>query len=294
MKKIINLMFLAVVTLLITACSSDKVVPRALFSYEVAEDTVIFTNLSSNATSYVWDFGDNTTSTEENPIHLYTSSGTFTVVLTATNDGESNVYSEEISITKPLIKVDGNFSDWNEVPSNNLAVATLPDGASLVALKELKVCSDDNFIYFYLKLDKAQVAPIDIFINSDNNPSTGGNSWLWDPCGADYLIEGFLEGGMADAAVFNWPADQPQDGWNWVEVVPAGSGIISMSEVKTVSGTIVQLEASIVKELLPATLANQIGIGVFSSNADWAETGSLPSVSAESEIKAPLLTVKLN
>ncbi|MDS1032581.1 PKD domain-containing protein [Porphyromonadaceae sp. NP-X] len=294
MKKIINLMFLAVVTLLITACSSDKVVPKALFSYEVHGDSVFFTNLSQNATSYSWDFGDNTTSSEENPVHLYSTSGTFTVILTAMNDGESSTYTDQVSISKPLIKIDGNFSDWSDVPADKLATATLPEGASLTALKELKVCADENFIYFYLKLDQVQVAPLDIFINSDNNAATGGNSWLWDPCGADYLIEGFLNEGMADAAVYNWPADKPQDGWEWVEAVPAGSGIISMSEVKTVSGTIVQLEASIVKELLPATLANQIGIGVFSSNADWAETGSLPSVSAESEIKAPLLTVKLN
>jgi len=293
MKKVSYLFIFAVFALLITACSSDKVVPRALFSYEVHGDSVFFTNLSQNATSYSWDFGDNTTSSEENPVHLYSTSGTFTVILTAMNDGESSTFSDLISVSKPLIKIDGNFSDWSEVPADKLATATLPEGASLTALKELKVCADENFIYFYLKLDQVQVAPLDIFINSDNNAATGGNSWLWDPCGADYLIEGFLDGGMIDATIFNWPPDKPQDGWEWVEAVPSGSGVISMSNLKTVSGTIVELEARITKELIPTTFGDEIKFGIFSSNADWAETGALPAVSASSDVKAPLLTVKL-
>ena len=45
--------------------------------------TVQFTNLSTNALSYLWDFGDGTNSTQANPQHMYTNLGTFTVTLTA-------------------------------------------------------------------------------------------------------------------------------------------------------------------------------------------------------------------
>ena len=45
--------------------------------------SVNFTNNSANASSYVWDFGDGTTSTDANPAHNYTALGTYTVVLTA-------------------------------------------------------------------------------------------------------------------------------------------------------------------------------------------------------------------
>ncbi|MEO8795063.1 MAG: PKD domain-containing protein, partial [Daejeonella sp.] len=42
-----------------------------------------FTNRSQEADSYLWDFGDGSTSTEENPSHLYTDYGEFNVTLTA-------------------------------------------------------------------------------------------------------------------------------------------------------------------------------------------------------------------
>ncbi len=43
--------------------------------------TVDFTNLSTNAGSYFWDFGDGNTSTDVNPSNTYNSYGTFTVKL---------------------------------------------------------------------------------------------------------------------------------------------------------------------------------------------------------------------
>lgn len=48
-------------------------------------DTILFVNTSVNAINYFWDFGDSTTSTEENPRHLYATAGTKTVTLIASN-----------------------------------------------------------------------------------------------------------------------------------------------------------------------------------------------------------------
>ncbi len=45
-----------------------------------------FTNQSINATRYVWDFGDDTRSTDVNPVHQYNKTGNYKVCLTAYNN----------------------------------------------------------------------------------------------------------------------------------------------------------------------------------------------------------------
>ena len=47
------------------------------------DDRIVFTNLSTSATSYSWDFGDGTFSSERNPTHKYLASGTYHVSLIA-------------------------------------------------------------------------------------------------------------------------------------------------------------------------------------------------------------------
>ncbi|MFH0756186.1 MAG: PKD domain-containing protein [Bacteroidota bacterium] len=68
--------------------------PTAGFSFNPSTvsmyETVTFTNSSTDADSYTWNFGDGTTSTDENPTHVYETAGSFTVKLTASNaDGEN-------------------------------------------------------------------------------------------------------------------------------------------------------------------------------------------------------------
>lgn len=63
----------------------DLVPVQADFTYsgEIAGEPVIFTNTSTvKAHSYFWDFGDGSTSTEENPSHTYIFGDTYTVTLT--------------------------------------------------------------------------------------------------------------------------------------------------------------------------------------------------------------------
>lgn len=65
--------------------------------------TVNFTNSSTNATAYVWDFGDGGTSTYPNPSHTYTANGVYPVTLTATTaDGCTDVFQDTIFST-PII-----------------------------------------------------------------------------------------------------------------------------------------------------------------------------------------------
>ncbi|UCD87409.1 MAG: PKD domain-containing protein, partial [Desulfobacterales bacterium] len=68
---------------------SESVSPVALFSADPVEGgnplTVQFTDQSKGLiTDYLWDFGDETLSADQNPVHTYTNIGTYTVKLTVT------------------------------------------------------------------------------------------------------------------------------------------------------------------------------------------------------------------
>ncbi|MDD5189190.1 MAG: PKD domain-containing protein, partial [Methanoregula sp.] len=63
---------------------------------------VTFTDTSENTpTSWAWTFGDGSISTVQHPVHTYTSAGTYSVTLAATNAGGSNstVKSGYITVT---------------------------------------------------------------------------------------------------------------------------------------------------------------------------------------------------
>jgi len=59
---------------------------------------VTFRNYSLNATTYLWEFDDGTTSTEREPIHDYQELGTFTVRLTASDGNNSDTYELIVAI----------------------------------------------------------------------------------------------------------------------------------------------------------------------------------------------------
>lgn len=113
-----------------TKKEDPKPKPTANFSIignnQIALSLVSFSNLSINASSYVWDFGDGGTSTEENPQHSYQKAGIFTIKLTATGDGGSNSTTQSITISAIDVKADfyvsGNYKNAPvEVTFNNLS-----------------------------------------------------------------------------------------------------------------------------------------------------------------------------
>ena len=65
--------------------------PAAAFTFTpdhviAPSEPVIFLNLSTDATSFAWNFGDGHGSNVEHPTHLYREPGTYTVQLTVSND----------------------------------------------------------------------------------------------------------------------------------------------------------------------------------------------------------------
>lgn len=71
-----------------------------------------FTNLSVGATQYLWDFGDGTSDTTKNPVHVYDKDGTYNVCLTVTNQyGCIDTTCKPVrGIVIPLVDVPTGFS----------------------------------------------------------------------------------------------------------------------------------------------------------------------------------------
>ena len=66
--------------------------------------TVQFTDTSTNANTYYWQFGDGNTSGDRNPIHTYGEYGDYVVVLTITdNNGNSDEFQQNVSLSLPNV-----------------------------------------------------------------------------------------------------------------------------------------------------------------------------------------------
>ena len=72
--------------------------PFANFDFSIDENQVSFLNSSMYASSYSWDFGDDSTSDEPNPIHEFAENGIYQVSLEAMDCGESSTITLEVEI----------------------------------------------------------------------------------------------------------------------------------------------------------------------------------------------------
>lgn len=75
-----------------------------LLSEESVE--VEFDNISVNAETYLWDFGNNQTSNEANPVTHYYEAGEYEVTLTAVQNNCESIYQKTVTIQKDLTSID--------------------------------------------------------------------------------------------------------------------------------------------------------------------------------------------
>lgn len=104
-----SLIILLSVVLGFSACKKAeniKAGPQASFSTNIVlgsepkeSEAIQLNNTSSGENTYLWDFGNGTTSTEKNPSVSYKIHGTYTVTLTVTNsEGLRSTTSLEVTI----------------------------------------------------------------------------------------------------------------------------------------------------------------------------------------------------
>jgi hypothetical protein len=255
---------------------------KAVFSYVADGYKVNFTNFSTSATEYSWDFGDGSgkTSTAKAPEHIFTRKGDFLVSLTAKNGTESSVFIDTVSIIGPNIKIDGDYSDWQYVPY------TYENAASYVSsVRAVKTFASADAIYFYLEgTSDMKMEIIDIYMDADNNTATGFNTWYYPlHAGADFLIEGSPTGGWGD--VFKHSGEQTAFSWTPVAAFP---DVMRFSTLSTIAGKKV-IEFSIQRSVL-GTTRNFVHFGLVEMTSGWAEVGKISEAqNADSKfIEVPL------
>lgn len=172
-------MYTAYVELNVTAA-----VPTADFTFTESYGTVTFLDTSFDADTWLWDFGDGNTSTEQNPVHHYESNNTFNVQLQISN----GVLTD--SITKP-VTIDLSKIECNYVKFEWSGTATVTGGVPDKYWLEKVVYIDlpitpgisapinlDN----YANVDKAITAG-NVY-NADGTTVWAAGQNTWSPSGA--------------------------------------------------------------------------------------------------------------
>ncbi|WNJ19555.1 PKD domain-containing protein [Pontibacter sp. G13] len=96
-------------TLVRTSYILVQPVPTAGYTVDHAEDCqpglpFNFTDISTGAVAWDWDFGDGATSNQQNPTHVYSAYGTFVICLTVENaQGCTDVFCDSVEIAPPNV-----------------------------------------------------------------------------------------------------------------------------------------------------------------------------------------------
>jgi PKD repeat protein len=113
----------------------DVTIGETLAKYTYARENlpgkITFINTSENADTYLWNFGDNTTSIEKNPVKTFNQTGNYTVTLTATysKTGVSRTFSSTISLVifQGGLIINGDF-EYGTAPWTMGVTNPLPTG----------------------------------------------------------------------------------------------------------------------------------------------------------------------
>lgn len=134
-------------------------------SYSAAANVISFTATCPNASSYSWDFGDNSTSTQQNPVHSYLD-GNYVVTLIASSGCDADTFYMNISIATGIagMETDASVAEIFPNPSSGKFEFVL-HGIDF-ANSAVQVFSSTGGIVFETKITESKTA-IDL---SENAP----------------------------------------------------------------------------------------------------------------------------
>lgn len=112
--------------------------PTAQFTYlQVNNYLANFTNASTGATSYLWTFPGNVTSTNPNPSFNFPSEGNYTVTLIAYGPCTNDTIVRSVNIIKTAIEENPVFNGFNIYPNpgNNQLTISLAEAAKNIIVE---------------------------------------------------------------------------------------------------------------------------------------------------------------
>ncbi|GEP94727.1 PKD domain-containing protein [Chitinophaga cymbidii] len=273
MKIIKNILPFLLLTAAMAGCKKDEETPGADIFYTVSieDKTVTFSNETSGAVSYKWDFGDGETSTEESPVHTYPDKGKYVPTLYATTkDGRVSEGSTVIYIAKtsPVKLNDNTLADWDGVTQYEVT-----SGAGETFFKKAKFDYDAQYVYVYFEVNAAQSAGAiyDFYLDTDNSDATGYMTGDFPGGGFDVLLEGTVMDSWLDA--FNHSGAQ-----NAFAFTPTGATEFYTVGHQEQSGGVLKFEMRLSRSKLKnmaSTLA--LKLGIIATKSDWSATlGRMP------------------
>jgi PKD repeat protein len=187
--------------------------------FNAAGNPVTFTNATNNGTwNWLWNFGDNTTSTDMNPVHSYTNVGTFTVTLHVSNANCSDSVKHSVSVVPPA-----PVANFDSIPSgcaplyvniNNTSTNTAVPGTTYhwdFGDGSISTAKNPTYTYFTAGTYRIElvvtgpggtsmktqvvnayaspkayfeITPVMVYVNDERvrcfNLSQGATSYLWD------------------------------------------------------------------------------------------------------------------
>ncbi len=121
--------------------------PIAGFELMQIENTVIFTDTSVNADYFLWDFGDGTTDTLQNPVHSYETSGTYIVTQEASNPCHTDIVTDTVVVIMTHEKeTEISDSDIKLLPGNISGEFIISSRYSKI--RQIRIYSSDGSIRF--------------------------------------------------------------------------------------------------------------------------------------------------
>ncbi len=157
--------------------------PVADFEFSPAQpaagQTVKFTDKSKDpdgqVKSWSWDFGDGTTSTEQNPSHVYRTAGTFTVKLIVTDDkgAQSQPVEKKITVGPPaqITVTITNYPNPARDRTKFVYGWTLPAPARQATLRIFNIKGE---LVFSKDLDVTKTEFVYTLIDNDGRPLPNG------------------------------------------------------------------------------------------------------------------------